>query len=262
MGNVCEEIDLMLQKAAETQKTSFIDLGEYEGQRSEERHKKRAGKFTGSRIKELMTSGKGNKIWGDTAKKYIFEKYVERKTGKAFSDPNMKTYAMQRGIEMEPVAKSVYFERYGVEIKECDFIQSPLGIALGASPDGVSGNVTFVYGSFEQPESFINEDGKMVYEAKCRNGMAHFAHGCEVVCESHPDFWQIMCEIHVTGAKKAIYINYNPDFAPLDLIVQEVEPSPIHIGKMLDRVQEAENHLSVMAEMGVKEAYNYVISIN
>lgn len=232
------------QAAAAVQNSTFKDFVKDSGQRSVEWHKKRAGKFTGSRVKDLMTSGKGNKIWGETSKKYIFEKHIERLTGRAFGDPDMQTPAMKRGVELEPVAKQVYFERHEIIIEECDFIPSPCGRALGASPDGE------------------NKEHSLSFEIKCRGAMSHFSHGCEVIDESHPDFWQVQTEIHVTGSKKLIYINYNPDYEPLDLIIQEVLPSPIHMNRLLERIDEAEKHLAVMKEMSLKEAWGYCMSIN
>jgi hypothetical protein len=186
-------------------------------------------------------------IWGDTAKKYIFEKYLERKNSIRISLPD--TWQMKRGRELEPIAKIEYFERYGTEILEVDFIKSPCGRMIGASADGKS-------------------EG-LIYEIKCRNGMAHFAYGFEAVSDSHDDFWQIQTEMYCAGVKKAKYINYNPEYynanepqKSLDLIVQDVEISDMHINKLLSRVDEAELHIKAMMLMTVAEAWGYINSIN
>ena len=104
-------------------------------QRSEEWFNARKGRFTASRISELL----GVKGLGLTGENYAFENAVELVYGSDEED-NLVTYDMQRGITLEPLAfrklqelKSLEFK----EVKESYFF--PYGDNAGASPDACIG---------------------------------------------------------------------------------------------------------------------------
>lgn len=102
-------------------------------QRSESWYNERLGRFTASRISELL----GVKGLGLTGENYAFEKACEIVFGEDESE-RFVSHDMQRGIDLEPMA----FRKLK-EIKEMDFIEIkesyffPYGDYAGASPDGL-----------------------------------------------------------------------------------------------------------------------------
>lgn len=86
----------------------------------------RIGKITGSRIKEL--TAKDNlplvyKLIAETVSEQSEEVYI--------------TAAMQRGEDLEPVARSEYEEYTGSKVSQVGFVQSSKYDFLGHSPDGL-----------------------------------------------------------------------------------------------------------------------------
>jgi len=104
-------------------------------QRSKEWYDIRKGRFTASRISELM----GVKGLGLTGENYAFELACEEVFG-IEEDNEFISYDMQRGINLEPMA----FEKFK-SIKELEFIDVEkcsffvYGQNSGASPDGLVG---------------------------------------------------------------------------------------------------------------------------
>jgi len=105
-------------------------------QRSNEWFDVRKGRFTASRISELL----GVKGLGLTGENYAFEMACEVVYGTDEED-SFTSFDMQRGITLEPLA----FRKFK-ELKELDFIDVkesyffPLGDNAGASPDGIVGD--------------------------------------------------------------------------------------------------------------------------
>jgi len=105
-------------------------------QRSKEWYDARLGRFTASRISELM----GVKGLGLTGENYAFELACEEVFG-IEEDADFISYDMQRGVNLEPMA----FEKFKA-IKELEFIDVQkcsffvYGDNAGASPDGLVNN--------------------------------------------------------------------------------------------------------------------------
>lgn len=100
--------------------------------RSPEWYKAREGKFTSSRISDLM----GIKGLGKTGETYAFELAVEIVFGYDYED-GYESYDMRVGIEREPLAFEQFREDKAgefLEVEECGFII--LNENLGSSPDG------------------------------------------------------------------------------------------------------------------------------
>lgn len=95
----------------------------------------RLGKVTASRMKDLLTNGRGGKP-SKTAESYMYELIAEKLTGqsKAFFENN----AMKWGTETEPQARLVYELENNVEVEEVAFIE--LNEFVGMSPDGLVGD--------------------------------------------------------------------------------------------------------------------------
>jgi predicted phage-related endonuclease len=128
-------------------------------QRTDEWFNSRMGRFTGSRMSDIMAGGTRkmteselaqakidkNKrktidtLFGDGAKTYIAEVANEMVFGRNLEE-QYTSPAMQRGIELEPKA----FKKLGellqkdfITIEECGFFTD--GDNIGASPDGLAG---------------------------------------------------------------------------------------------------------------------------
>ena len=102
-------------------------------QRTEAWHKARLGKFTSSRLKELMTSGRGKETVGLTAIGYIMEVATETLTGQAKTFSSVYT---EWGMEHEEEAIKEYMKRSKKEVLEAGFIPHKK-LNFGGSPDGL-----------------------------------------------------------------------------------------------------------------------------
>ena len=185
-------------------------------QRSLEWHRSRMGYITGSRVADIMTSGrKKDEIFSATAKGYlykiagerlfnpdflndddVFQDYIERTT--------YTTKEMDWGIEQESCAKDLYMKRNEpdcelVELSSCKHDTIPF---FSASPDGA------VYG----------RDGGdfRIIEVKCPNINTYMKYR-SLVCdasslkETEPKYyWQMMAEMSCTGTQSGVFIAYNP----------------------------------------------------
>jgi len=183
-------------------------------QRSAEWHKMRLGHFTGSKIADLMKSGrKKDEMFSDTAKSYIYQVAGERLFNEAFLDDDtfqdyidqtsFVTKAMQWGIDMEEQAKSCYCsleENQGVEIAEVSSCKHDDIPFFAASPDGI------VY----------NREELKCIEVKCPNLATHMRYTAEIhdgesLKAVKPEYyWQVMAEMSCTGASSTDFISYNP----------------------------------------------------
>lgn len=105
-------------------------------QQSAEWFAQRLGKVTASRIKDVMAKTKSG--YGASRKNYMMQLLCERLTGK--KEEPFTNAAMQRGTDLEPMARGAYEGLNGVLVQETGFVPCP-GIAMaGASPDGLVGD--------------------------------------------------------------------------------------------------------------------------
>lgn len=101
-------------------------------QRSDEWHKLRLGLATASRFSDVMAAK-------TTAARqsYLAELAYERISGKAWETYQSKD--MERGTELEPVARLRYMLQTKNMVKEAEFVKHAL-LPAGASPDGLIGD--------------------------------------------------------------------------------------------------------------------------
>jgi putative phage-type endonuclease len=95
-------------------------------QGSPEWHALRLGKVTGTRLKELM--GKDNLSLVDE----LIAEMISGQTEDVFIN-----FAMQRGTDLEPIARKAYEEYSECKVEEIGFIQSDKYEWFGMSPDGL-----------------------------------------------------------------------------------------------------------------------------
>ena len=82
----------------------------------------RVGKIGGSRISDLLTEGRGG-AESLTKRKYKNELIRERLTGRKLD--TYKTPAMQRGIDLEPMARAWYEVKYNTFVDQVAIVLHP-----------------------------------------------------------------------------------------------------------------------------------------
>lgn len=104
-------------------------------------HKARLGKITGSRFKDLLTKPRNKSVqWSDTAFAYFCQLIAERVTGKW---DELHTKDMAWGTRYEPAAISEYSIKRGVKVDKVGFMPYIDGEGehmIGCSVDGIVGD--------------------------------------------------------------------------------------------------------------------------
>ena len=95
----------------------------------------RLGKVTASKVKDVLTKGRGN-AQSKTAETYMMELIAEKLTGQ--SKPFFENDSMRWGTETEPQARAMYeVNNDFVSVREVAFIEH--SEFVGVSPDGLIG---------------------------------------------------------------------------------------------------------------------------
>ena len=185
-------------------------------QRSLEWHRLRCGCITGSKVADIMKSGrKKDEIFSETAKAYLFQVAGERLFNPAFLNDDdifqdyidqvsVNTKAMQWGSDQEDAAKSLFMQMNfpECEITELSSCKHDTIPYFAASPDGA------IYGR-------DGEDIKII-EVKCPNINTYMKyrtliHDAVSLKETESKYyWQMMAEMSCTGATSGIFITYCP----------------------------------------------------
>ena len=94
----------------------------------------RIGKIGGSRVSDVLTEGRGG-AESLTKRKYKNELIRERLTGRKLD--TYKTPAMQRGIDLEPMARAWYEVKYNTFVDQVAIVLHPSIEGGQCSPDGI-----------------------------------------------------------------------------------------------------------------------------
>ena len=94
----------------------------------------RIGKIGGSRVSDVLTEGRSG-AESLTKKKYKNELIRERLTGRKLD--TYKTPAMQRGIDLEPMARAWYEVKYNTFVDQVAIVLHPSIDGAQCSPDGL-----------------------------------------------------------------------------------------------------------------------------
>lgn len=105
-------------------------------QRSDEWFAQRLGRVTASKVKDVMAKGR-RCAPSATRQNYMMQLLCERLTGKR--EEGFTSAAMQRGTDLEPIARSAYEFYAGVMTVETGLILHPEIDGFGASPDSLVG---------------------------------------------------------------------------------------------------------------------------
>ena len=186
-------------------------------QRSLDWYRLRCGHITGSKVADIMKSGrKKDEVFSDTAKSYLFQVAGERMFNQTFLNDDgifqdyidqvsVNTKAIQWGADQEDAAKSLFMqmnfpEGEITELSSCKHDTIPY---FAASPDGAI---------------YYGRDGEYlkIIEVKCPNINTYMKyrtliHDAASLKETEPKYyWQMMAEMSCTGAKGGIFIVYCP----------------------------------------------------
>lgn len=153
-------------------------------QRTDEWFAAKLGKVGASCVYQVMTKG-----GGATRKNYMMQLLCERLTGVSGGPDLSRNPAVQRGVELEPVARSAYEIDKGVMTAEVGFIEHPEIAGFGASPDGT-----------------VAEDGLL--EIKCPNTAQHI----ETLQNGTIDtkyIWQMQAQMACTGRDWCDFVSFD-----------------------------------------------------
>lgn len=179
-------------------------------QRSVEWHQARLGHATGSRASDII-AGKDTQA----RKGYITQLVTERLTGQ--SQDFYTNADMQRGIEVEPVARAAY-QASNELVDEVGFIKHPTILWFGASPDGLVGS-----------------DG--LVEIKCPRSTTHLDY---IQAKKPPQKYipQMLAQLSCTGRKWVDFVSFDNRFPEhLQLFVVRFQPSAEELEQFESKVK-------------------------
>ena len=178
-------------------------------------HQMRLGKVSASRMAELLAKTKTGAFAASRAK-YMAQLLCERMTGEPTEF--FTSQAMQRGVDVEPVARAAYEAENLTSVEQVAWVEHPTIPFSGCSPDG-----------------FVGEHG--LIEIKCKEIHNHL--DSILNDKIDPDhqaqmMWQMAC----TGRQWCDYVCFD-DRAPegLQLFVKRLERNDELIQKMEDEVR-------------------------
>ena len=173
----------------------------------------RLGKITASKMKDVMTNGRGSSP-SKTSESYMMELIAEKLTGE--SKPFFENDAMRWGTETEPQARSMFELREGLDVQEVAFIEE--GEHLGVSPDGL-----------------IGEDG--LIEIKCPTTTTQIKRALsDNYAADYKD--QIQMQLWISGRKYCYFLSFDPRLdCDAGYLLQKVERDEEHIEKMIAKTE-------------------------
>lgn len=181
----------------------------------------RLGKVTASRVADVMAKTKTGPA--ASRKNYMMELLCQRLTGR--SEDGFTSAAMQRGTELEPIARVLYEAESGILVEQEGFIDHPEIEWFGASPDGLVGDAGLI-------------------EIKCPNTATHI----DFMRSRKPDSryqWQMLAQMACTGREWCDFVSYD-DRLPehLQLICERFHRDDERISQMEAEIR------AFLAELG------------
>lgn len=194
-------------------------------QRSDEWFAARLGKVTASKVKDVMAKGRGGAP-SATRQNYMMQLLCERLTGKR--EEGFTSAAMQRGIDLEPIARSAYEVDKGVMTAETGLIDHPSIAGFAASPDGIVGS-----------------DGLL--EIKCPNTAQHIA---VIQSRAHDSAyeWQMLAQMACSGREWVDFVSFD------DRLPEELQYACFRFQRDDKRIREMEAEVKhFLAELAALE---------
>lgn len=181
----------------------------------------RAGRFTGSRFADLMARTKS----GPSASRanLLATLAVERITGMCVD--TYSNAAMQRGTELEPVARAAYEAHIGDLVQEVAWVPHPDLDYVGISPDAL-----------------VGDDG--LAEFKCPSSMAKHLDALRSGSHAVEYRWQLQGQLWVTGRQWVDAVSFDPRWPEgLQLAITRVERDELAIDELRAECSKAEQEL-------------------
>jgi len=171
-------------------------------QRTEEWHNIRLGRVGGSESSVLSVKGKSESGLGAAAFTLLYEKAYEIIQKQPVKE-NIVTFAMQRGMDLEPEAIHEYELSKMVKVDQVGYILNSDYKYAGYSPDGL-----------------VGEDG--LIEVKCP-GNSEFMR--QIITNEIPKqyFFQMQWGMFISGRKWCDYVVYNPDYDKSPMYIDRVD---------------------------------------
>jgi len=171
----------------------------------------RLGKVTASRMKDVLSKGRGT-AQSKTAETYMMELLCERLTGE--SKPFFENDAMQWGTATEPQARAMYELMSGNTVNEVAFVEH--NEYIGISPDGL-----------------IGDDG--LIEIKCPTTITQVRRS--LTDNYSKDYYtQIQCQLWVTEREWCDFLSFDPRLdISASYLLQRVERDDVFIDAMREK---------------------------
>ena len=131
------------------------------------------------------------------------------------TEPSFSNAAMQRGIDMEPEARTFYEDIKDCEVEEVGFVTNPdiYEEYIGISPDGIV--------------------GKGLLEIKCPMVKTHIEYLTKQMLPTVYK-WQVQGQMLITGAEFCDFMSYYPNIQPFIL---RIYPDKLMHEQLLERIE-------------------------
>lgn len=198
-------------------------------QGDDEWHELRSGRLGGTSSAVLLVDGRGPDGFGAGLHSLLYRKAAEILVG--WAEPVYMNDDMQRGIDLEPLARRRYEDERFVTVQEVGYVSR--GEFLGHSPDGLIGN-----------------DGMI--EIKCPAAPEFVRYAIERNIK--PEYIaQMQWGMWLADRKWCDFVVWHPDFKPGDMIVTRVHADADVHAKFTQRVPIYINRLRSIVD-GIKKA--------
>ena len=176
----------------------------------------RTGNITASRIKDVLTNGRGRDTWGKTALSYAYELALQRM---GVHVDRFTSKAMQWGLDHEEEAIAALEEEMGITIgRSQQSITHPDLPFFSCTPDGLI-------------------EAHTVVEVKCPNALNHYEDTLSDERLRDEYYPQVQAQISIIGAERAYIASFDPTFPRKRLVVYTWERDQPYIDGMLERVK-------------------------
>lgn len=221
-------------------------------QRSLDWYRSRIGNITGSRVGDLMKSGrKKDDIFGETAKSYLLQLAAERMMNPVVMDNDdifqqyvdsvsVTSKAMRFGTEQEEFARDLFERRAGITIEDVSSCKHDTIEYFAASPDGLiyydMRPVACVEIKCPKQEAFMRYSTQIHDAASLKEVMPQY-------------YWQVQAEMECTNTDICYFIAYSPwQLRPLH--VCEIQKNGADVQLMLERVALANDYIQKLIDNG------------
>lgn len=231
-------------------------------QRSLDWHRSRLGNITGSKVSDIIKSGRSkDAVFSETGKTYLLQLAAERAMNPALvnddkyfaqyvDEQNVASKAMRIGTEREDEAKELFASMAGVEIDEVSSCKHDTVPHFAASPDGI------IFSDL-RPAACV--------EVKCPKQEQFMRYATQITDAEtlkavKPEYyWQTQAEMECTGVNLCYFIAYNPWEKP-SLHVAKIEKNEADCALMRERVMLANEQIENLVKTLTDGNHRFAIS--